>query len=58
MNVAGDVVKTINHDSDYGEETWNLLSDKNQPVATGLYYLVVRDEDTGNVKIAKFTIVR
>jgi len=58
MNVAGDVVKTISHDSDYGEETWNLLSDKNQPVATGLYYLVVKDEDTGNVKIAKFTIVR
>ncbi|MDI6851209.1 MAG: hypothetical protein QMD82_04660 [bacterium] len=58
MNVAGDVVKTINHESDYGEEAWDLLSDKTQPVATGLYYLVVKDKETGEVKIAKFTIVR
>ncbi len=58
LNVSGDLVKTIKHDSPYGEETWDLLTDKAQPVATGLYYIVVRNEITGEVKQTKFLIVR
>jgi len=58
LNASGDLVKTIRHESDYGEETWDLMSDKAQPVATGLYHLVVKDETTGKVKTAKFLIVR
>jgi len=58
LNEAGDLVKTIKHESDYGEETWNLLSDKDQPVATGLYIFVVRDEDTGKIKKGKFLIIK
>ncbi len=58
LNSSGDVVKVIKHNSSYGEETWDLNSDKSQPVATGLYYLIVKSDLTGKVKMAKFLIVR
>ncbi|MEO0285503.1 MAG: hypothetical protein ABIM31_01685 [candidate division WOR-3 bacterium] len=58
LNAAGDVVKVIEHDSSYGEEAWDLMSDRLQPVATGLYHLVVKDKNSNKVKMAKFLIVR
>ncbi len=58
LNAAGDVVKVIEHDSSYGEESWDLMSDRLQPVATGLYHLVVKDKNSNKVKMTKFLIVR
>ena len=58
-NLAGNLVKTIEHNDPYsGEEAWNLISDRGFPVATGLYILVVKDHDTGRVKRTKFLIVK
>ncbi|HRD23310.1 MAG TPA: hypothetical protein PLY38_05675 [Candidatus Hydrothermia bacterium] len=58
LNASGDLVKVIKHDSPYGEEMWDLMTEGSQTAATGLYYLVVRNESTGDVEIAKFVIVR
>ncbi len=59
FNLAGDLVKTIHHDDPiYGEESWNLITDKDQEVATGLYYFVVKDEKTGKVQRGKFLIIK
>ena len=59
FNLAGDLVKTIHHDNpNYGEESWNLIMDKDQEVATGLYYFVVKDEKTGKIRKGKFLIVK
>jgi hypothetical protein len=58
-NLAGDLVKTIEHnDPVTGEATWNLITDKEQPVATGLYIFVVKDHKTGRVKRGKFLIIK
>ncbi len=58
-NLAGDLVKTLEHHDPYsGEEAWNLITDRGFPVATGLYILVVKDLDTGRLKRTKFLVVK
>ncbi len=58
-NLAGDLVKTLEHHSDVtGEEPWNLISDKNQEIATGLYIFVVRDQDTGEIQRGRFLVIK
>ncbi|UCD64634.1 MAG: hypothetical protein JSW34_04145 [Candidatus Zixiibacteriota bacterium] len=42
--LAGDLVRTIEHDDDSGAEQWNLLSSDNQQVASGLYLYHVESE--------------
>lgn len=58
-NLAGDLVKVIHHDDPLsGEESWDLISDRGLPVATGLYILVVKDEKTGYIKRTKFLVIK
>ncbi len=41
-----------------GEHAWDLLSDDDQEVATGLYIFTVKDLRTGEVKTGKFLVIK
>ncbi len=41
-----------------GEEPWDLITDNDQAIATGLYLFSVKDEETGNIKIGKFLVIK
>ncbi|MEX0609470.1 MAG: hypothetical protein WD016_13375 [Balneolaceae bacterium] len=41
-----------------GEHAWDLLSEANQNLATGLYLYTVHDKDTGEVQQGKFAIIK
>jgi len=76
--LAGDLVKTLHHESDTyagdgewfrrfsgdnvrfagGEHAWDLVTDFDQAIATGMYLFVVEDLDTGILKRGRFLIVK
>jgi len=56
FTLDGDLVKTIQHDDGAGTEYWDIRSDFNQMVATGVYFFHV-DAD-GSDHVGKFAIVR
>ncbi len=41
-----------------GEHAWDLLSQANLNLATGLYLFTVRDTDTGHVQTGRFVIIK
>lgn len=41
-----------------GEHAWDLISDYDQAVATGLYLFSVKDKTTGDIKTGKFLIIK
>jgi len=41
-----------------GEDAWDLISNNDQAVATGLYLFTVKDSNTGNIKRGKFLIIK
>lgn len=41
-----------------GEEAWDLISGKDQRLATGLYLFAVRDKQSGDIQQGKFVIIR
>lgn len=41
-----------------GEHSWDLLSDANQALSTGLYLYTVKDKDSGNVQKGKLAIIK
>ncbi|MEM6785452.1 MAG: hypothetical protein AAF624_17155 [Bacteroidota bacterium] len=41
-----------------GEHAWDVLSENNLRLASGLYFFTVRDEDSGDVQTGKFVIIR
>ncbi len=41
-----------------GEHAWDVLSDNQQAVASGLYLFTVEDKQTGNIKTGKFLIIK
>ena len=41
-----------------GEDAWDLISDNDQAIATGLYLFTVKDSNTGNIKRGKFLIIK
>jgi len=76
--LAGDLVKTLHHESDSfagdgewynrfssdnvrfsgGEHSWDLITDYDQAIATGMYLFVVEDLDTGTIKRGRFLIIK
>ena len=56
-NVAGDLVRSINHDNDSGIDNWDLKNDQGLTVAYGLYIYVVKAEN-GKKQVGKFSIIR
>ena len=62
-NLVGDLVKTIEHEGSKtgeagGEAVWDLITDREQAVATGLYIFCVKDHKTGRMKKGKFLVVK
>lgn len=41
-----------------GEHPWDLVTDNDQAIATGLYLFTVQDAQTGNIKTGKFLIIK
>jgi len=41
-----------------GEHAWDLITDNDQAVATGLYLFTVKDNNNGEIKTGKFLIVK
>jgi hypothetical protein len=41
-----------------GEHAWDLITDNDQAIATGLYLFTVRDLQSGKIKTGKFLIVK
>ena len=41
-----------------GEHAWDLLSESNQNLTTGLYLYTVRNKDTGEVQRGKFAVIK
>ena len=41
-----------------GEDAWDLLSNNDQAIATGLYLFTVKDTRTGEIKRGKFLIIK
>jgi len=41
-----------------GEEAWDLISDFDQAIATGLYLFSVKDLSNENVKVGKFLVIK
>ncbi len=55
-NVAGELVKVINHDDGTSFAYWDIKNDDNQEAAPGLYFYHI---DAGNIgtKIGKFVVI-
>ena len=41
-----------------GEHAWDLITDNDQAIATGLYLFTVKDSNTGKIKTGKFLVVK
>lgn len=41
-----------------GEHAWDLITDNDQAIATGLYLFTVKNENNGEIKTGKFLIVK
>lgn len=54
--VDGDLIKTIEHNNGTGREEWNLLTEENRPVVSGIYFYHVKS-DIGE-KVGRFAIIR
>ena len=58
FTITGEIVKTINHTSQFdGNAWWDLRSENNQVVAPGLYIYYV-ESDNGEEHIGKFAVIR
>ncbi len=41
-----------------GEHAWDLITDNDQAIATGLYLFTVKDASNGNIKTGKFLVIK
>lgn len=54
----GELVKTIQHEDLSGDEFWDLQTESQQLVVSGLYIAAITDDDTGETVLKKFVIIR
>ena len=54
--LAGDLVKTIQHDNGTGTEDWNMLSLNQQGITTGVYFYHVQSKY--GEKMGKFAVIK
>ena len=59
FNLAGDLVKTIQHDDpESGMHEWDILSEKVRAISSGLYIYVVEDLASGEIRRGKLVIIK
>jgi hypothetical protein len=51
-------VHTINHTTGSGDAYWNLTTSSNQLIVSGIYFAVIRDDDTGEQIYRNFVVIR
>lgn len=54
----GERVATIEHTDGSGDEYWDLQTESQQLVVSGIYVAVIEDNDTGEQVIRRFVIIR
>ena len=54
----GESIFTIEHTDGTGDEFWNLTTESNQVITSGIYFAVITDLQTGEKIIKKFVIIR
>jgi len=54
--LAGDLIKTLEHNDGTGTEPWNLLSDRQQQVASGIFIYHV--ESQYGDRVGRFAVVK
>jgi hypothetical protein len=54
----GELVDVINHEDGSGDAYWNHTTSSGQIVASGIYFAVITDTETGGRAIKKFVIIR
>lgn len=47
-----------NHILSGGEQAWDLISDNDQAIATGMYLFSVKNSKTGKIKTGKFLVIK
>jgi arylsulfatase A-like enzyme len=58
FNEMGQLIKQIEHTSGSGETSWNLTNASNQNTASGVFFAVITDSNTGDVITKKLTVIR
>lgn len=59
FNLVGELVKTLHHDDPVdGKEPWDILSEPDRAIASGLYIYVVEDLATGKIQRGKLVIIK
>ncbi len=59
FNLVGEIVKTIDHDDPVsGQAAWNILSENQRAIASGLYIYAVENLQTGEVQRGKLVIIK
>jgi hypothetical protein len=54
----GERVTRIEHTDGSGDENWNLTTDSNQLIVSGIYIAVIVNNDTGDKVVRKFVVIR
>jgi hypothetical protein len=54
----GDLVKTLDHVDFSGDEFWNMQTEYNQMIVSGIYIAAVTDLKSGDTKMKKFIVIR
>ena len=54
----GDLVRTIEHTDGTGDEFWNLQTEAQQMLASGLYIAAIEDHESGEIVQKKFIVIR
>jgi hypothetical protein len=57
-NIAGELIKVLNHDNGTSEASWNLRSSSNQEVSPGLYVYHISSPVVSGQKVDKFLIIK
>ena len=57
INLAGELVKTINHNNTTGYERWDLRNEVGLPVSSGMYIAFIEVPNAGN-RTLKLAIIQ
>lgn len=57
FSYTGQLIRTIEHERETFGDPWYQLSINNQIIASGVYYFVVEDKDTGARSSGKFIVI-
>ena len=54
---TGEPVTTIEHTNGSGDEFWDLTTDERQKLASGIYIVVIEDQETGETITKKLSVI-